>query len=311
MWGSGRIVPSRADQGLDSVLFKHRSATGWQLFCTPHWLRLALKAVTESGFSGIILSECTTCGTLHRERSVNSASNAHCGDKAVQMIARSLCSEVNQLTSLDVQYKLLGEQAGIAIAKAMQSKHCKLTHLMISYLCLTSKAGMAFATALQSPHCQLEYLDLSFVWGASFMGVWGGLKEAAGLAVAQSLSSKHCKLTFLDVSHSGLSDSVGIAIATSFFTRTSRIRTLKVSGNGKHQHMSDTVFGVGAAVAMATALRSEWCKLTNLDISYNAANAAGISAISSAISKAAGSWCCCVLLGTRQKKKALRLWPLC
>jgi len=140
---------------------------------------------------------------------------------------------------------------------------------MISYLCLTSKAGMAFATALQSPHCQLEYLDLSFVWGASFMGVWGGLREAAGLAVAQSLSSKHCKLTYLDISHSGLSDSVGIAIATSFFTRTSRIRTLKVSGNGKHQHMSDTVFGVGAAVAMARALRSEWCKLTNLDISYN------------------------------------------
>ena len=195
MWGSGRIVPSRADQGLDSVLFKHRSATGWQLFCTPHWLHLALKAVTESGFSGIILSECTTCGTLHRERSVNSASDAHCGDKAAQMIARSLCSEVNQLTSLDVQYKLLGEQAGVAIAKALQSKHCKLTHLMISYLCLTSKAGMAFATALQSPHCQLEYLDLSFVWGASFMGVWGGLREAAGLAVARSLSSKHCKLT--------------------------------------------------------------------------------------------------------------------
>ena len=120
VWGSGRIVPSRADQGLDSVLFKHRSATGWQLLCTPHWLRLALKAVTESGFSKIILSECTTCGTLHRSRSVNSATVTHCGDKAVQMIARSLCSEVNQLTSLDIQYKLLGEQAGIAIAIAMQ-----------------------------------------------------------------------------------------------------------------------------------------------------------------------------------------------
>ncbi|XP_076159758.1 NACHT, LRR and PYD domains-containing protein 3-like isoform X2 [Alosa pseudoharengus] len=207
-------------------------------------------------------------------------------------LASVLCSTTSCLRRLDLSGNKLYDLGVEQLCSGLQDPHCKLERLRLLSCGLTEEAFSLLASALSTNPCHLRLLDL----GENQSGE-SGIKRLCSVLVEEL----QCVLEILMIAKCAVTEKDCMCLATVLGSDTSRLKVLDLSRNEPKdtgvkllsdalQHsklqslkLRDCDLTERSCEALAMALSSEMCSLTELDLKGNDLGDSGIKQMCSAV----------------------------
>ncbi|XP_062403920.1 NACHT, LRR and PYD domains-containing protein 12-like isoform X2 [Sardina pilchardus] len=207
-------------------------------------------------------------------------------------LASVLCSTTSCLRRLDLSGNKLYDSGVEQLCSGLQDPLCKLERLRLLDCVLTEEAFSLLASALSSNPCHLRLLDL----GENQSGE-SGIKQLCSVLAKEP----QCVLETLKIAKCAVTEEDCMCLATVLGSDTSRLKVLDLSRNEpedagvellsdalRHSRLQSLILRdcdltERSCEALAVALSSEMCSLTQLDLKGNDLEDSGIMQLCPAI----------------------------